>query len=470
MLTSLEPAPSLARDISRHASREVPVVRKPLTILSSTATGVIVPHSLDDIHGTLRDLGHRVYVQDIAVIPDPRQGIVAIADGVVRVRPDAILTVDRVALLPSLFSALADPPRVISWFYDDPVSLLNREYLCINSHYHIFCWDRAYLPPLRSAGFRNVYYQPFATNPDVNRPLADGDYRYDVSFVGSYSAKRRAILTGLSEQGIVVDVFGDERWREFATRCLRYHGLASNRADCPRIYSQSRINLNISNAQLLTSLPVRVFDVLACAGFLLTDDKADALTLLVPGRELAVYRSTGELAARIRFFLEHPEERDRIRRAGCARVRSTNTFAAVLPGMLETAFAEEPDLASNRPVNDCKMAQLLWLTGLSYLKFGMYRHAYVRLMDALAMKNDQENIHLALAVLANHTRQVAAVKTCMAALAGLGSEHARAESELVKCTEEGIRVRWWDRLYEPYLRGSVLKEDGTVVNWTPVRL
>ena len=443
---------------------------KKLKVLSSTAFGVVIPYSMMDIQTALSRQGHEVYVQDIAAIGNLHEGMIAILDGIVRVQPDALFTIDRVALLPNLMTVLDNPPRAISWFFDDPFAFINDDYLHINSHYHIFCWDRAYVPRLKEKGFRYVEYQPFATNPLVYKPDEGGGAEYEVSFVGTASEKRIRMLTRLAEAGIRIDIFGDEGLRRIAHPNAVYHGMATNRQDCPQIYSRSKINLNITNEQLITSLPVRVFDVLACGGFLLTDAQQDASELFRPGEELAIYNDEQDLAAMVRYFLEHEDERNRIRQAGRAKVLDRFTFDAIVPHMLDATFESDPDLSANISPDPVKLAHCLWLTGLSYLKFGRYREAYARLTDTLKLCRKDEHALRALAVLANHLGQHETVTTCMNELESLGSPWVARRAELVDCTRRGEKIRWWSDLYQGLFPDLRLCDDGTVKGWEPVRV
>ena len=441
-----------------------------LKVLSSTASGVVIPYSMMDVQAALSRQGHQIYVQDIASMSSLHEGMIAILDGLVNVKPDVLFTIDRVALLPNLVAVLEDPPQAVSWFFDDPFAFINDDYLHINSHYHIFCWDRAYVPRLKEKGFRYVEYQPFATNPLVYKPDEGGGAEYEVSFVGTASEKRIRMLTRLAEAGIRIDIFGDEGLRRIAHPNAVYHGMATNRQDCPRIYSRSKINLNITNEQLITSLPVRVFDVLACGGFLLTDAQQDASELFTPGEDLAVYRNPQELAERVRYFLEHEGERDRIRQSGRAKVLERFTFDAIVPHMIDRAFEEAPDLSVNKPLDPLKLAHSLWLVGLSYMKFGKYREAYARLTDVLNLCRRDEQALLTVAVLANHLGQGDTVGTCMDQLEAIGSSWSARRTELLDCTRRREKVQWWSELYRTFAPDLRLCADGTVNGWEPVRV
>ena len=91
-------------------------------------------------------------------------------------------------------------------------------------------------------------------------------------------------------------------------------------AETANIYADSQITLNIS---LNGDLNLRVFEALAAGGFLLTDELGEdsgLSRLFEPGRHLDTWRTPGELIEKIRHYLAHPDEAQKIRRQGQAEL------------------------------------------------------------------------------------------------------------------------------------------------------
>ena len=65
---------------------------------------------------------------------------------------------------------------------------------------------------------------------------------------------------------------------------------------------------------------MRIFDILACGGFVLAEYTEALDELFVIGEEIAVWRSIDELQEKAAYFLKHPEETRNIALAGRARV------------------------------------------------------------------------------------------------------------------------------------------------------
>lgn len=413
----------------------------PLRILTYTAPGAVLPHTLADTREALCQLGHTVFVQDLVAIErasGPGHGLdVAIIDGLIAVEPDCIVTIDSAGLVPAYLAVLPGRRRIVSWFYDDPLENFGAkgmDFRAIARDYHIFCWDRAYLPALRERGFPHCAYMPFATNPDVHYPRARVGPGYDVSFVGHCTQQRVDCIAALAQAGIAVDVFGDAAWGSLRHPKVRFHGPSEHQSATPEIYSNSSINLNITNAQLRTSLPVRVFDVLGCGGFLLTDRRRDAEELFAPGVELALYEGPEDLVGQVRYWLERPDERRLIAAAGMQRVLERFTFRQQLSAILHRV-AEAPDVELHSPPSDEESLLALWLAGLACLKFGRCKEAERLLLAARALRPRDPN-------------PIAALRALRGAQTGEG-------------------VPRWDRLYSA-LPGVALQCDGTVRGWEPV--
>ncbi|MCM8530243.1 MAG: glycosyltransferase, partial [Lentisphaeraceae bacterium] len=297
-------------------------------ILTFNAEGVVIPHTLADVQMTLRNMGHEVLVIDLPSTPNASLAEIAILDSLLLFQPDVVMTIDNVGIVPEHYLFICNQTKIVSWFYDAPQHFLDKSYALLGDRYFAFCWDRAYEDVVKSFAVNNFIYLPLATNPLVYAPLKTS-YKYDVSFVGTWSEKREKFLRNIADKGVVIDLFGNEKWLEIEHDNIHFHGFADNRRECPDIYRSSKINLNITNEQLLTSLPLRIFDVGACCGFVLCDYQEDASTLF-DGSELCLYRDENDLPEKIKFYLKNEEERRVVALSLYKRVMKEYTFEKAL--------------------------------------------------------------------------------------------------------------------------------------------
>ena len=89
----------------------------------------------------------------------------------------------------------------------------------------------------------------------------------------------------------------------------------------PKIFHLSKINLNFTSKPIRTGLPLRLWDILGAGGFVLTNFQSEIPEYFEVGKELDIYASEEELIEKIRYYLEHEEERQTIARNGYQKAK-----------------------------------------------------------------------------------------------------------------------------------------------------
>jgi spore maturation protein CgeB len=79
---------------------------------------------------------------------------------------------------------------------------------------------------------------------------------------------------------------------------------------------------------------VGIFDFAAAGALVVTNEFDEVRTSLTYGREIVGFTSTADLLAKIRYYLDHPDEAEAVRRAGRARVLAEHTWPTVWPRLL----------------------------------------------------------------------------------------------------------------------------------------
>lgn len=97
-------------------------------------------------------------------------------------------------------------------------------------------------------------------------------------------------------------------------------------SQAPYVYKNSKINLNITLRSIGSGIPLRVFDIMGCGGFLLTNYQADMLELFEPDKDFVYYTDYEDLLAKVDYYLKHEEERNAIARNGYEKVRENHTY------------------------------------------------------------------------------------------------------------------------------------------------
>lgn len=106
-------------------------------------------------------------------------------------------------------------------------------------------------------------------------------------------------------------------------------------SEMPKVFHASRINLNITMRPIETGLSLRIWDVLGCAGFLITNYQSEIPEYFEIGKDLETYETLGELEEKIRYYLSHEEERVEIAINGYEKVKNYHTYEMRLAQMLK---------------------------------------------------------------------------------------------------------------------------------------
>ena len=91
---------------------------------------------------------------------------------------------------------------------------------------------------------------------------------------------------------------------------IHNHGFAKSLTEMPIIFNQSKINLNITAKSIRSGLSLRIFDVLAAGGFLITNYQTELPEFFEIGKDLVAYDSFGSLKELCSYYLAHDNERE----------------------------------------------------------------------------------------------------------------------------------------------------------------
>jgi hypothetical protein len=217
------------------------------------------------------------------------------------------------------------------------------------------------------------YWMPLASNPQENLTNAPTGIP-EVSFVGSAYGSRPYYMWRILQQGLPLEIFG-YFWRDthpaitfmkkgrdflkFVTSrgnsrldaletMTRRQILGILKSEFPhaihppipedayfQILHNSKINLNlsesrfdykISNPDVIYGTNLRDFEVTVNGGFLLTQHSEELPEMFAVDEEVVTFKNEPELLDKLRFYLDHPASRERIREAGTRRAQKEHTW------------------------------------------------------------------------------------------------------------------------------------------------
>ncbi len=103
--------------------------------------------------------------------------------------------------------------------------------------------------------------------------------------------------------------------------CICNKGYANYLTQMPLIFHYSKINIHITMRTITSGVPLRVIDVLACEGFLLTNYQPEIAEYFKDGEELVIYQDFHDMYQKIEYYLAHEEERIKIAHTGYLKVK-----------------------------------------------------------------------------------------------------------------------------------------------------
>ena len=116
-------------------------------------------------------------------------------------------------------------------------------------------------------------------------------------------------------------------------------GFAKSLTEMPIIFHESKINLNTTCKAIRSGLPQRIFDIMGCGGFVLTNFQPELSEIFNVGTDLVTYGNLDELKDITSYYLEHQKKRQEIAQNGFERVARDYNYPVRLEQLLQLAFS-----------------------------------------------------------------------------------------------------------------------------------
>ena len=259
-----------------------------------------------------------------------------------KAKPDILFIIKGETIFSDTIKLIKDEMKIpcVSYIWDSPFYSHDDQFVDnyrknnftegMHLYDYIFIYDPYYVEELKKRGITKVKYLPLATDPNKYkridfRQYETQKYDFDVCFIGSPYPNRIEILDSLS--GFNLGVFGDgwKGWHRLKKTPPYYKGKAV-KEKVLKIYSSSKIVLNIHGTDATYGVNTRTFDIPACGAFELVDYKRELENLFKVGEEIIYYKDIMDLKRLIRFYLDRPEERHKIAEKGKTKVLNYHTW------------------------------------------------------------------------------------------------------------------------------------------------
>lgn len=222
----------------------------------------------------------------------------------------------------------------VNWFADDHWRFENFTRHMAPAFDLAVTTDPDSLPKYRLLADTRVHLSQWACNRYAYSRVTS-DLNHDATFVGQPHGNRRQTVAMLDDAGLPVECWG-----------FGWPAGQLEHEQMVEVFASSRINLNLSNSSEMTGLKARLrrllhfhpapprppqikgrnFEVPGCGGFLLTERVPHLERYFDLDQEVAVFDGVDDLVDKVRYWLEHSEERQGVADAGYRRVISEHTY------------------------------------------------------------------------------------------------------------------------------------------------
>ena len=334
----------------------------------------------------LLELGHHVRMLDLAAFWPAYQEVLRISTdqrfvplseslraGLVRVIGEMLLgsfRLDPPDLVFAVAGAPLDPQALRSlgqlgvtralWFCEDAhvMSYWSELTDLYDTIFHL--QPDALAEPLRQAGAYAAEL-PMGFDPSLHRPIALSSeertrYGCDTSFVGAGYHNRRHFLPALFSLGL--RIYGTD-WplSEAFLDAMPEPNVRLSSEDSNRIFNSSRVNLNLHSSPWCDGVnPVgdfvnpRTFELAGARCFQLVDERSELSRFFEPAVELETFADIDECRQKLRYYLDHPDERAEIAAAAQRRALAEHTYRHRMESAIETLSAGPVPLVPRRSI------------------------------------------------------------------------------------------------------------------------
>lgn len=199
-----------------------------------------------------------------------------------------------------------------------------------------------YVSRLRKMGINSEYFK-IGFDPRIINKVSKQKKKYNVAFIGAFTPQHSEGTKVLEEiaKKVPVDIWG--RGVEFLSPLSPLRKHLHKESACGlymyKVISQSRIVLNrhVNVAENYAN-NMRLYETTGMGTMLLTDKKKNLNNLFRVGKEVVDYQNPQEAVEKIRYFLKHETERERLAANGKKRTLKDHSYKARMKELAKILF------------------------------------------------------------------------------------------------------------------------------------
>ena len=148
------------------------------------------------------------------------------------------------------------------------------------------------------------------------------------------TAKEREDMLKAMAESYDVALYSTDRG--FTLPGLKNRGTLDYYKEAPYAIKCAKINLNVSLKSIRTGIPLRVMDIMACGGFVLSNYQEDLCSEFIPGEDFVYYERIEDAVEKAGYYLEHEEERLEIAGNAYKKVKELHGYQQKCRQIIET--------------------------------------------------------------------------------------------------------------------------------------
>jgi spore maturation protein CgeB len=234
--------------------------------------------------------------------------------------------------------------RTFTWLGIKPSKVSSGILRLLRTCDYVFIYDPDYIEYYNNyLKINNVHVVPLGCDVsyfDSVRTEENSQMQYgvDVSFVGLFDKHREKYLKALS--GFNLGIWS---WNiyDYKSPLIEFHKGIVYGKSMIEVFKSSKIVLNIHRDFEKSGGNYRLFEIPAAGAFQIVDEKKNIGNYFKIGEEIVTFRDENDLRRKVKYYLEHPDEREKIARAGYERVKRDHSLVDRLQKMLGIIYAHD---------------------------------------------------------------------------------------------------------------------------------
>lgn len=221
--------------------------------------------------------------------------------------------------------------------YVEPLSEYQKGYIdgiCnVQSNlYGYYCIDSM----LTDSFMNSINEQYKIVKPDTTFVLPREALSY--AMAAEVTRKERLSILGILSNHFDVQLYSREKIKEFAN--IKCKGECDYYSEMPKIFKNSKVNMNITLKILQSGIPLRVLDIMGTGGFVLSNYQPELAENFVNEQEVVMYDSIEDAFCKAEYYLRHDEEREEIAKAGYQKVKQEYTYEKQFSKIMTIVFGK----------------------------------------------------------------------------------------------------------------------------------